>query len=43
LAPGFAGLYQLTIQIPAGLPSGRQPLGMSSGGRQSNEVFLMVQ
>ena len=43
LAPGFAGLYQLTIQVPAGLPSGRQPLSVSSGGRPSNEVFLLVQ
>jgi uncharacterized protein (TIGR03437 family) len=43
LAPGFAGLYQLTIQVPVGVPSGRQPLGVSIGGRPSNEVFLMVQ
>ena len=26
LAPGFAGLYQVAIQVPAAAPSGDQPI-----------------
>ena len=43
LAPGFVGLYQVNVQIPAGLPSGTLPLVISSGNAFSNEVKIAVQ
>ncbi len=43
LAPGFAGLYQLTVQVPEGLPAGRQPVSLTEGGLRSNEVFVLLQ
>ena len=43
LAPGFAGLYQLTIQVPDGVPGGRQSVGLSVNGLRSNEVLLNLQ
>jgi uncharacterized protein (TIGR03437 family) len=43
LAPGFAGLYQLTVRVPENAPAGRQPFSLTIGGRQSNEVFLTLQ
>jgi uncharacterized protein (TIGR03437 family) len=35
LAPGFAGLYQLAVQIPDNAPDGDLPLAISIGGAQS--------
>src|ERR1035437_7491602 len=43
LAPGFVGLYQVNVQIPAGLPSGTLPLVITSGNAFSNEVKIAVQ
>jgi uncharacterized protein (TIGR03437 family) len=43
LAPGFVGLYQVDVQIPAGLPSGTLPLVITSGNTYSNEVKIAVQ
>ena len=43
LAPGFVGLYQVDVQIPAGLPSGPLPLAISSGSTYSNTVNIAVQ
>jgi uncharacterized protein (TIGR03437 family) len=43
LAPGFLGLYQVDVQIPAGLPSGTLPLAISSGSAYSNAVNIAVQ
>jgi adhesin/invasin len=43
LAPGFAGLYQLTVQTPEGISAGRQAVVVTAGGSQSNEVFIQVQ
>jgi uncharacterized protein (TIGR03437 family) len=43
LAPGFAGLYQINAQVPAGTPSGAQPLQASAGGASSNAVTIAVQ
>jgi uncharacterized protein (TIGR03437 family) len=35
LAPGFAGLYQVAIQVPATLADGDWPVQASIGGAQS--------
>ena len=43
LAPGFTGLYQVNVQVPAGLPSGTLPLSIASGNTYSNEVKIAVQ
>ena len=40
---GFTGLYQVNVQIPAGLPSGTLPLVIASGSTSSNEVKIAVQ
>lgn len=41
-SPGFAGLYQTAIRMPAGLQAGAQPLVLSVGGAASNSVNVMV-
>jgi uncharacterized protein (TIGR03437 family) len=43
LAPSFAQLYQVNVQIPAGLPSGSAVLTVSVGGQQSAPVTITVQ
>ena len=43
LAPGFVGLYQVDLQIPAGLPTGTLPLVIASGTAYSNTVNIAVQ
>jgi uncharacterized protein (TIGR03437 family) len=43
LAPAFAGLYQLNVELPPGLLPGRHALSVVVGGRSSNEVFLDVE
>ena len=44
LSPGFAGLYQVTIQIPASTPNGDAVVRATIGGVQSpNNVYLTVQ
>jgi uncharacterized protein (TIGR03437 family) len=44
LAPGFAGLYQVAIQVPASIPNGNWPIQASIGGVQSPAgVLLSVQ
>lgn len=44
LAPGYVGLYQVVVQVPAGAPSGTAvPLSLSIGGQKSNTVTIAVQ
>ena len=42
LAPGFAGLYQIAIQIPASLANGDYPLIASISGTQSPSTTLIT-
>jgi uncharacterized protein (TIGR03437 family) len=42
LAPGFAGLYQLNVQLPADLATGDQELVVTQGGVESNRATLPV-
>jgi uncharacterized protein (TIGR03437 family) len=41
LAPGFAGLYQVNVQVPQ-LASGSYPLQISEGGVPSNAAPVNV-
>jgi uncharacterized protein (TIGR03437 family) len=44
LAPGFAGLYQVNIQIPSGAPSGSAvPMVLTIGGVTSNTATIAVE
>jgi uncharacterized protein (TIGR03437 family) len=43
LAPGFAGLYQIDVRLPANLPSGAQGVIVSIGTAHSNEVKIQVE
>jgi uncharacterized protein (TIGR03437 family) len=44
LAPGFAGLYQVAIQVPASLPDGDWPIVATVGGVSSaTGVLVSVQ
>lgn len=43
IAPGFPGLYQVNAQIPAGTPSGAQPLQIIQNGTASNTVTVAIQ
>ena len=40
--PYVAGLYQMAVTVPAGVPSGNQPVIATSGGIQSNTVTITV-
>jgi uncharacterized protein (TIGR03437 family) len=44
LAPGFVGLYQVNLQIPAGVSAGGAvPVVLMQGGAASNTVTIAVQ
>ena len=43
LAPGFAGLYQVNVTVPAGISAGAQPVVIKIGGHESKPVNLPVQ
>jgi uncharacterized protein (TIGR03437 family) len=43
LAPTFAQLYQVNVQVPSGLPSGNAVVTLSAGGQQSAPVTITVQ
>ncbi|HXE75012.1 MAG TPA: S8 family serine peptidase [Candidatus Xenobia bacterium] len=44
LAPGFVGLYVVTLQVPAGAPTGAAvPVVLTIGGIQSNTVTIAVE
>ena len=42
VAPGFAGLYQLNIRVPAGTPPGNQPMILTIGNSPSPAGYLFV-
>jgi len=42
LAPGYAGLIQVNVQIPAGLAPGDQPIFVTVGGAPTNAGWITV-
>ena len=43
LAPGFVGLYQVNVQVPPGVPSGTQDVGIIINSVPSNTVTIAVE
>ncbi len=43
LAPGFVGLYQANVTVPADAPAGEQDLVLTSNGVESNTVRIPIQ
>jgi len=42
LAPGFVGLYQVNVQVPAGTPSGAATLQIQINGQTSNTATVAI-
>ncbi len=42
-SPGFAGLYQVAVRVPAGVAAGNAPLVLRSGEAVSNTVDIALQ
>ena len=42
LAPGFAGLYQINVRVPAGAAAGQQTLSLTIDGIASNDVWIVI-
>lgn len=43
LAPGFAGLYQINVDVPTSLTAGNHPVVVTQVGASGNSVLLPVQ
>ena len=43
LAPGFVGLYQVNVQVPAGVPAGTQEVELIINGVPGNTITIAVQ
>jgi minor extracellular serine protease Vpr len=43
LAPGYVGLYQVNVTVPANISSGNQPITISIGGQTSKASGITVQ
>jgi uncharacterized protein (TIGR03437 family) len=44
LAAGFAGVYEITVQVPENAPSGNAvPVQITADGRGSNNVLMAIQ
>ena len=43
LAPGYPGLYQVNVQVPAGLAAGMQDLVLTTSQLRSNQIQIAVQ
>jgi uncharacterized protein (TIGR03437 family) len=42
VAPGFAGLYQIDFQIPAGTPAGDAPIEISVAGNSVTDTAVVA-
>lgn len=42
LTPGFVGLYQINVQIPAGLPTGNVPIYYTVAGAASDQEMIAL-